>query len=133
MVFWNDDELAERSQQFVLGVVDVFSFVIEPVRSALGVVVAELLGPWDVVLASGLNLKVVALDPCTDSLVVSIENLLCCAPLVAEDGVVHLKDDIFGVEVLWCVVAEADLPTLIVRASAQVESDFSGHGVQGFL
>ena len=64
---------------------------------------------------------------------VFVEDLLCCAPLVAEDGVVHLKDDVLGVEVLWCVVAEADLPTLIVRPSAQVESDFNGHGVQGFL
>jgi hypothetical protein len=133
MCLWDNDEPTERSQQLVLGVVDVLSVVVEPMRSALGVVVAELLGPRDVVLASGLDLKVVALDPCTDSLVLSIENLLCCAPLIAEDGVVHLKDDVLGVEVLWWVVAEADLPTLIVRASAQVESDFSGHGVQGFL
>jgi hypothetical protein len=118
MVFWNDDELAERSQQLVLRVIDVLSVVVEPMRSALRVVVAELLGSRDVVLASRLDLKVVALDPCTDSLVVSIEDLFCCAPLVAEDGVVHLKDDVLGVEVLWWVVAEADLPTLIVRASA---------------
>jgi hypothetical protein len=118
MCLWDNDEPTERSQQLVLGVVDVLSVVVEPMRSALGVVVAELLGPRDVVLASGLDLKVVALDPCTDSLVLSIENLLCCAPLIAEDGVVHFKDDVLGVEVLWWVVAEADLPTLIVRASA---------------
>ena len=74
MVFWNDDELAERSQQLVLGIVYVLSVVVEPMRSALGVVVAELLGPRDVVLASGLDHKVVALDPCTDSLILSIEN-----------------------------------------------------------
>ena len=132
MVFWNDDELAERSKQLVLGVVDVLSVVVEPMRSPLGVVVAELLGSRDVVLASGPDLKVVTLDPRTDRLVLSIENLFCCAPLVAEDGVVHLQDDVLGVKVLWWVVAEADLPTLIVRASAQVESNLSGHGVQEF-
>jgi len=129
--FWLNDEPTEGGEHRVCCVVYVLALAVEPMYPALGVVVEEALHIRNRELTSWLDDDRVTLDPCTHSLILSAQDSLCCAPLIAEDGVVHLQDYVLGV-VIFYLIPSAHLPSVLVRSIGKVESDLSGHGAQGF-